>query len=220
MHYSRALINGHAAWWFDMWGGWYDDPDYMKFMSNAMDITKKSLDLSSESVAEVAVFVDEDSFGKNNDNDIGIAVVNRTKRALGLIGTPRDMFLTSDFDSVKDRYKAYISLVPTETEGSVAIKEYAKVNGIPLFEITLKNADVTSKELREFCKKAGVFIYSDRDAVIYANRSYVFIHTGEDGEQVLSVPDAKGLYDIFSDKEFSQEFTAPIGKSYLLRKTK
>ena len=157
MHYSRALINGHAAWWFDMWGGWYDDPDYMEFMSEAMELSKSSMGLSAKSVAELAVFVDEDSFAKNDENDIGVAVVNRTKRSIGLIGAPRDMYLTSDFDAVKDKYKAFISLVPAKTDDSSKLVAYAKEKGIPLLEITYENARISSAELREFCKSAGVF---------------------------------------------------------------
>ena len=218
MHYSRALINGHAAWWFDMWGGWYDDPDYMKFMSDVSNITKSSENLSAKSVAELAVFVDENSFAKNSDNDIGISVVNRTKRSIGLIGAPRDTYLTSDFDAVKGNYKAFISLVPAETEGSAAIRTYAEDNNIPLLEITPDNANITSSELRNFCKEAGVSLYSERDAVIYANESYVFIHTGEEGAQSLELPENFELVDVFSEKKFNKKFTAPLGKSYLLRK--
>lgn len=219
MHFSRALINGHAAWWFDMWGGWYDDPDYMEFMSSALKISKDSVGLPSNSIAEVAVFVDEESFAKNSDNEIGISVVNRTKRSIGLIGAPRDMYLTSDFDKVKEKYKAFISLVPAETEGSKAIRSYAKKNNISLFEVTMENANITPTELREFCKASGVFIYSQRDAVVYANESYLFVHTGEEGRQKISIPNQLfDLIDVFTGKKFDPEFTANIGESFLLKK--
>ena len=194
------------------------DPDYMEFMSSALKIAKNSIRLPSESVAELAVFVDEDSFAKNSDNEIGVSVVNRTRRSIGLIGVPKDMYLTSDFEKVKEKYKAFISLVPTETEGSKNIRAYAKEHSIPLFEITIENANVTSAELREFCKASGIFIYSQRDAVIYANESYVFIHTGEDGKQALSTPDNSIFTDVFSDEKFNPEFTAKIGESFLLKK--
>ena len=35
LHFAKSLINGHALWWFDMWGGWYADPRYMDFMTQA-----------------------------------------------------------------------------------------------------------------------------------------------------------------------------------------
>ena len=86
-----------------------------------------------------------------------------------------------------------------------------------VIEITENNFEITSAELRDFCKSAGVHIYSERDAVIYANKSFVFIHTGEDGEQRLSVPKDAPLYDVFSSKSFETSFEAPLGKSYLLK---
>ena len=217
MHFARALINGHAAWWFDMWGGWYGDGDYMEFMRSAREISKNSSELSAESVAELAVFVDEASLAKTHDNGLARDVIGMSRRSIGLIGTPKDYYLTADFDLVKDKYKAFISHVPTETEGSKKISEYASENGVALIEITENNFEITSAELRDFCKSAGVHIYSERDAVIYANKSFVFIHTGEDGEQRLSVPKDAPLYDVFSSKSFEPSFEAPLGKSYLLK---
>lgn len=203
-----------------MWGGWYEDKDYMKFMADAMKITKDSQDLSAESVAELAVFVDENSLSKTPDKEITANVIGGSRRSIGLIGTPKDYYLSSDFDLVKDKYKAYISLVSTETDASRRIRDYAKANDKGIMEITPKNFNITPEELRAFCKDNDVFIYSNKNAVIYANESYIFIHTGESGEQNLAIPDECKLTDVFSGEEFSSKFTANIGKSYLLKKHK
>ena len=218
MHYSRALINGHAAWWFDMWGGWYEDPDYMKFMSEAMKITKDSFALPTESVAELAVFVDENSLAKTSDNAVASGVIGGARRSIGLIGTPKDYYLASDFDFVKDKYKAYITLAPSPTDLSEKIKKHAKSCGKGIFEITQTNMNVSASELRDFCKSYGVFIYSEKDAVIYANESYVFIHTGEAGKQSLKLPQKCDLIDVFSGVKFDREFISRFGESHLLRK--
>ena len=218
MHYSRALINGHAAWWFDMWGGWYEDSDYMKFMSDAIKITEDSFALHSESVAELAVFVDEGSLAKTPDNEIATSVIGGARRSIGLIGAPKDYYLSSDFEAVKDKYKAYISLVPSKTELRERIKEYAESCGKGFYEITLSNADVTPDTLRNFCKASNVFIYSEKNAVIYANESYVFIHTGEEGAQKIELPEECELIDAFSGKKFNREFNSRLGESHLLRK--
>ena len=220
MHFSRALINGHAAWWFDMWGGWYDDPDYMKFMSDAMKISKASVGIPSESASELAIFVDENSLAKTDDNAVAAKVIGGVRRSIGLIGAPKDIYLTSDFHLVKDKYKAYISLIPSETEGSKAIRDYAVKMGKGLMEITPENVDISTECLREFCKSNGIFIYSERDAVIFANESYVFMHTGEDGKQLLRLPEDVTITDVFSGEKFECEFTSKLGKSYLLKKNK
>ena len=100
------------------------------------------------------------------------------------------------------------------------ISDYAKANDKGIMEITPKNFNITPEELRAFCKDNDVFIYSNKNAVIYANESYIFIHTGESGEQNLAIPDECKLTDVFSGEEFSSKFTANIGKSFLLKKHK
>ena len=128
------------------------------------------------------------------------------------------MYLTSDFDAVKNRYKAFISLVPTQTSDSLAIREFSVKNGIPFLEITFDNKDITPSVLRDFCKNSGITVYSERDAVVYANESYVFIHTAEEGKQKLHIPSDFRLIDVFSNKEFRDEFYAKSGKSFLFEK--
>ena len=166
------------------------------------------------------LFVDEKSLAKTEDNTVAASVVGASRKSIGLIGAPKDIYLASDFELVKDKYKAYISLVPSETDGSRRIRDYAQASGRGIMEITPENFDITPEELRVFCERNGVFIYSSKNAVIYANESYIFIHTGESGDQRLSLPDDCKLTDVFSGDEFSRSFSADVGKSYLLKKHK
>ena len=198
LHYARALIHGYALWWFDMWGGWYAHPTYMQMMRDFLAITDASLKKDLSGASEVAVFIDEKAYKHLRDSTAGNLVAYKIREALGKIGAPYDCFLASDFDAVKEKYKAYILLEPTKTPLSESIEEYVRESKVGCFKITVENCDVTPTELREFCKRCGVHIYSEKDAVIYANQSYLFVHTCSDGKLDISMPEGKTLKPLYA----------------------
>lgn len=56
--------------------------------------------------------------------------------------------------------------------------------------VYIGSTGMQSDVLRALCKKAGAFLYTeDRDVIVYANRSYLAIHTGNEGEVTLNLPD-------------------------------
>ena len=42
-HFARALLHGHAMWWCDMWGGWYDAPEYKALFPELEKIAEEAL---------------------------------------------------------------------------------------------------------------------------------------------------------------------------------
>jgi len=38
LNLGRALTHGVSMWWFDMWGGWFSDPEYMELMRRARQL--------------------------------------------------------------------------------------------------------------------------------------------------------------------------------------
>lgn len=218
MHFARALVNGHASWWFDMWGGWFEDPVYMDFMRRAREIDLAARELPAQSRAEVALLFDERAVAHFCDEDkTPQSVLYDVREALGVTGVPYDLYLTSDYDAVKDRYKAFILLEPCETEDSARIKQSLHA---PLFTVTAENADVTPEELRAFYRSAGVWLYSDTDAVIYASESHLFLHTVHNGKQKIHLPEGTEWIDLFSGRRFEPKFSSPAQKSYLLERIK
>ena len=198
MHYARALTHGYALWWFDMWGGWFDDATYMGMFESFLKITKQSMSKPMHSVSEIAVFVDEKSYKHVKDDAIGMRVSYLSRKALGKIGAPYDAYLACDYERVKDRYKAIIILDPYRTETVDKMIADAKARGVGCLVIDKDNFAITSDELREFCKQSGVFLYSNKDAVVYANASYLFVHTCSEGALDLEIPrgvTAKPLFD-------------------------
>ena len=215
MHAARALINGHAAWWFDMWGGWFRDDTYMTLLKDIRELFEKSSSIPMHSVAQTAVFVDEESYALVSDTSLTKNVCYRIREALGKMSAPYDIYLSADASSVIERYKAIISLVPIETEHSKRVRELAKRCGCALIEIKNENCHITSNELRTFLRGAGAWIYCERDAVIYANDRFLFLHTVEDGEYTLNVQDDEMLVDAFTGKPFIEGQYLNGGKSFI-----
>ena len=215
MHAARALINGHAAWWFDMWGGWFANDTYMALLKDIRNLFEKNASFPMHSTTQTAVFVDEESYARISDTSVTRKVCSHIREALGKMGTPYDIYLSADAPSVVDRYKAIISLVPIETEFSKNVKKFAEKKNCAYIEITTDNYDIPPSELRAFLQSAGVWVYCERDAVIYANSRFIFLHTAEDGEYTLNVKDAGKLVDVFTGEPFIQGQYIKKGKSFI-----
>ena len=215
MHFARALVHGHASWWFDMWGGWFADEQYMEFMKRAREISNDSRELPSHSRAEVALLFDEKSVAYFADTDQTTnKVLFDVREALGKMGVPYDLYLTSDYDTIRKSYKAFVLLEPYPTAESEKIKR----DSIPLLTVTPKNQDITPAELRDFYRTSGVWLYSEDDMVVYACQSHLFLHTVHNGKQEIRLPDDAGYVDLFTGKPFDPTFESASKKSYLLQK--
>ena len=217
LHAARALINSHAAWWFDMWGGWFADPDYMQLMQRLRDVFAQSQFLPRDPAAQVAVFVDEEIYASLQDTSVSAPVCSLIREALGTMGTPYDLYLASDAEAVMSRYKAIISLKPDDSPLTDRLSALAYNMGKPHLEIRRENADISTSELRSFLRKAGVFLWCTQDAVVYANQSYVCLHAVRDGVLVLNVPGSLDLEDVFTRQKHPCEIECKAGESYLFQ---
>ncbi len=191
MHFSRALTHGHAMWWFDMWGGWYDDCRYQSLLQKCREIAVESLGADRVSRAEIAVFVDECAYSREGSvGHLSYAI----RKTLGMIGAPYDMYLIEDYDAVKMRYKACIFIQPAPTEAVTAAIADAADRALVL---TPTDVGISADALRDFCKRHGVHIWCD-GAVVYGCGSYLFVHACRDGVHALSLPDGLILRDAFT----------------------
>ena len=218
MHFARSLINAHASWWFDMWGGWYADIDYMAFMRRAREIMLEAQNEPYETVTEIALFVDEDAY---NDPDLPLTARANAKllrRELGLLGAPCAYYLASDFEAVKDRYRALVLLVPKPTLYSDEIEKYAAKHHLPLLTVTPQTKTITAEILRDFCRHAGISLTTDHPAVVYENTTYLFIHAAEDGMLTLPPPKNGHYLEMFTGKQYGNTLPVKKGESFLLRK--
>ena len=208
LHFSRALTHGHAMWWFDMWGGWYDDPDYMALMKELREIGERSVGENRGSAAEVALFIDETALLSVDPAKHDLpAALHEFMVTLGNTATPYDVYLASDAKRAVG-YKASLLLLPITPEHAVSAP------GVKM-SVELCGRLPQVSELRAFFEEAGVTAYTDRPAVVYASRSHIALHTVEDGEITLTVGKRTSFTDLITGETVSFPKRLNIGKTYL-----
>ncbi len=105
---AQVLSQGSGMWWFDMVSGWFDDPQLMAAIARLNGIAEKAVTWDRESVAEVAVVLDEESIPFIHiRQNVGRALVTQQQVELGHMGAPFDTILLSDLERARP-YKLYI----------------------------------------------------------------------------------------------------------------
>lgn len=192
LHYARALTHSHALWWFDMGGGWYGDRCYMDMLEKFLQITKEAMTKDRSSVSEVALLIDPNMLNAITLGDQNAAVVSEIRFPMGLAGAPYDCYLASDYADIRDKYRAFVVPCPIKT----ATLEQILRDERPVLAVT---DAITSAEIRAFYKASGVHLYCEKDAVIFANSSYLFLHTTKAENYRLNLPNEKKLRQIFGE---------------------
>lgn len=217
LSFCRALIHGYGMWWFDMWGGWYQDDDYMALMAKMQDIVKNGMDTPR---CDVALFIDEKAYAKIQNGEI----VPKTARAIGLVGAPHDVYLASDFEAVYRDYRACIIIKPTDTECLSDCIDKAAAAGKAVKLITNDDRPIwtdtpqATADLQAFFKEAGATLYTNRKAVVYRGEQFLCLYTPEDGEYDFEIDGQKTFTDLFTGETLTFPKTLPKFKCFLFRK--
>ena len=66
---------------------------------------------------------------------------------------------------------------------------------------------ISTEVIRGIAARAGVHIYNFRDDVLYANNSFIAVHTAESGTRTLRFPEKTSLFDVYHDKEIARDIT-------------
>ena len=143
--FGKILTGQVGTWWFDMWGGWYQDPAYMDFLTNAGRIMEEQERDPAESTAEIAVFVDGMSYSyfSLNAPELG-QLVYRQRKALGLMGAPYHLYqpddlLREDFDVGRYKLAIFLNCVRMEEETVRAVAQKLQKDGKTLVWVFLED---------------------------------------------------------------------------------
>lgn len=186
------------------------------------EIAEASLDKRGASVAEVAVFIDEKAYKtideKNPKEDQSIDVGKEFRLQLGLAGAPYDIYLASDFREAAEKYKAFVFLIPCDSQLATENIRLAKETDIPFLIVDKKNFKMPVEELRNFYKDSHVTLYTDKPAVVYASESYLFLHTAEETEYDFKASGKSEFTDIYTGETYRFPMKLPKGKSLLFER--
>jgi len=127
--FANALTQNFGQWWFDMDSCWFEDDRVLAEITAMQKAGERSMELPRKSVAEIAVFVGEDSIfyvtnwmsGRDKVTD---PMLNEQWRELFRMGAPFDLYELKDLTDPKfPEYKCYVFLncfyVPREVRRAV-----------------------------------------------------------------------------------------------------
>ncbi len=215
-HFGKALCHSHSYWWFDLWGGWYNDKDYHNLFAKLNAVSKDSLNKDLSSKKDVAVLTDEEAYYGSIISDATPSLSGRNPlKQLESAGVSFDMYVANDFYDLASKYKCFIVFAPFETQKLLKIKTFLTENKIPYLWITKENHDITTKNLRDFYKQSGISVKFDFDIVCDENESYLSLYTLNDC--VINKIDGYELIE-FSKQQTTFPIKAKKGYSYLFRK--
>ena len=94
--FAHYLISGIHAFWFDQRAMYYDDPTILALLARFQRISMLARDMPLGRTADVAVFIDEDSFFPVAQ-EVSINVLHRQRiQEMGRTGAPYDVRLIED----------------------------------------------------------------------------------------------------------------------------
>ena len=186
--FTRQLIKGNGLWWFDMWGGWFENETIMEEMNAYEEIATVALhDKKRESVAKVAVFTDEAAYQYLNPRSQAGSIVSDARHELGLTAVPYDSYDLNDFESVYKNYEAIIFLSPVVRQEMQQAINLAQESQIATLSINLQTPELSVKQLRDFYKDNEIHIWCKTDDVIYVNDNFIAVHAATSGKKTLNL---------------------------------
>lgn len=196
--FAHQITKGSAIWWFDMWGGWYDDPLLMDELISMKKIYDENLGKDKSSIpSEVIFFADERGYANMLSDSIQLSGISDTRTAMGNTGAPYDTFMSEDAEIVLKNYKAAIFPMPIPSEAGKRAMELCKTYGIPYLCATEEHYALTKDEILKFYKDNGIHIYSDDGDVIYSGNGYIGMHAAKGGVKRLSLPNEYSILSVF-----------------------
>ncbi len=109
--FALAMTTGSHMWWFDMFGGWFDDPLLMGEIKHMTQLADQLAD-TKPSRAEVAVFVDADSmYYVNGESSLGNTLIRGLQFVLFKAGVPWRFYSLPDLEKL-DTSALKVAILP------------------------------------------------------------------------------------------------------------
>ncbi len=208
--FAHQLTRASAIWWFDMWGGWYDDAVLMNELVEMKKIYDADLAANDRGTsAEIVLFADERGYANLFSKAPHLQGIRDTRTAMGNIGAPYDIFMVEDAEKILDGYKMAVFAFPIPSECGKRAMALCDELGIPYICATPEHIALTTEELREFAKANGVHTYIDTPEVIYVGNGYLGLHAVNGGRKSIKLPAAAKVTAIFG-ADFAEQTTDTI----------
>lgn len=205
--FAHQITNKSGIWWFDMFGGWYDDPVLMEEFVRLRDIYEKETPNTAKTLSpEVVFFADESAYANIFQSSPQMGGIPATRTAIGNAGAPYSIFMVEDAEIALKNCKAAVFPFPLPSEnGKKAIALCEKL-GIPYLAANADRCYFRKEELKAFFESAGVHVY-DKEGfdVVYAGNGYVGLHSKQGGKKKLSLPHEYTVVPMFGSEYVPQK---------------
>ncbi|MBQ9112778.1 MAG: hypothetical protein IJY08_04275, partial [Clostridia bacterium] len=197
--FAHQITKASAIWWFDMWGGWYDDPLLMNELAEMKKIydTDFHSDKSDLLLANVVFFADEQSYANMLTGSPHIGSIKAARTAMGKTGVPYDSCMVEDAEHVLQNYKAAVFPFSLPSEAGKHAMELCEKMGIPYLTTTADHCELTVDEIREFYKANGIHFYTEEKDIVYVGNGYIGLHSAVGGTKRLHLPHTCTVSSIF-----------------------
>ena len=196
--FAHQLTKASGIWWFDMWGGWYNDPLLMEALAKFKDIQAQALPRANRDfAAEVAVIADEQAKENLCARHAADSAVSRNRIVAGNVGAPFDGEMVEGIADYLHKYKAVIFPSPIPSPAGERAMALCRERGVPYLTATLAHPFLTLEDQVEFLGKAGVHLYATGGDVVYAGNGYVALHSETGGEKQLFLPARRHVTPLF-----------------------
>ena len=202
--FAHQITEASAIWWFDMWGGWYDDPLLMQALTEMKQIYEEAPDRDTSLSPEVVFFADEGGFAEMLLDSPQINAVSHTRTNMGTVGAPCDTFMVEDAEFALSGCKAAVFPFPVASEAGKRAMALCEQKGIPYLTATETHYELTTDEIRSFLEKSGVHLYTEENDVVYAGNGYLGLHSAVGGTKTLKLPAPFRIRPVFGAEVFEQ----------------
>ena len=208
--FAHQLTRSSAIWWFDMWGGWFDDPALMHEIEAMKEISKKAMKKKSAPAdPRVAFFADEGALANLYENTAEITGIEQSRTAIGSVGIPCDFLLVEDMDALREGYAAAIFPSPFPSEAGERAMALCRSLGIPYLSATASHYVLTKEDVRAFLEKNGVHLYADAGEVVYRGEGYIALHSDKGGKKCLRLPAPQRVRAVFG-ADYAEKITDTV----------
>ena len=216
--FCKNISHNSGLWYMDLGGNWYNDSGIMKNIEKIVTANNKLRKMPHESVAEIAIIVDENAVLKGHPNHV--LKTEEFIRELQLCGAHIDIIFSHDVGSLNlKNIKLAVLLTPyyiTDSE-TAYLKKQISEKGKLLFvgktncntegEFTVE-VETLYTELRKLVEAAGVNCIAPENSAVYADNRIVSVFPREDITFVPNLPVNKKITDIFTGEPY--EYGKPI----------
>ena len=208
--FCHQITKGAGIWWFDMWGGWYNDPLLMETFRHMKQVYDCDVPARQNSPAQVVFFADPESYENMFADTAPMNAIRESRTAMGNCGAPYDTYLVEDAPEILHNYKAAIFPFAFPSEKGKKALALCEQLGIPCLCAAEPQYALTTVQIRAFLENAGVHLYENTGDVVYAGNGYVGIHAATAGEKALKLPKAMLAMPVFgaeTDGEITDTLT-------------